>query len=169
MTATKEEPLALAERVEGLNGPDREVDAEIVCALDRRPDWLLFSHGVLWVDRSARYPVVRFCDERMSKNAGNPSVDEVPHFTVSLDAAMTLVPEGWAVERVSYWPATPEGASNVTASQSSATLVGTSLSRFGRKMVWGHSSKDGRVNATSATPALALTAAALRAHAELVV
>lgn len=86
-------------------------------------------------------------------------------YTASLDAAMTLVPEGWAIDKISMWPAAPEGASNTTSPQSHVHMVGTSLDRMGRKMVWGHSGKDGRVEATSSIPAKALTAACLRARA----
>jgi len=38
-------------------------------------------------------------------------------------------------------------------------MVGTSLERFGRRMIWGHGGKDGRVSADGCTPSLALTAA----------
>jgi hypothetical protein len=81
----------LAGRVEALSGPDRDVDVEIVCAIDRRPDWLGQTAGQLWIDRSGRYPIIRFAYAGIGKSSGNPSVDEVPPFTTSLDAAMALV------------------------------------------------------------------------------
>ena len=87
-------------------------------------------------------------------------------FTTSVDAAMTLVPEGWAVERLSIWPASPEEADNQTPAKASVDMVGTSIERYGRRRIWGHSGNDGRVSADAATPALALTAACLRALAQ---
>jgi len=93
------------------------------------------------------------------------SSDCLGRYTASIDDAMTLVPEGWAIDKISMWPASPEGASNATEPQSSVSMVGTSLGRYGRRIIWGHSGKDGRVEATSSTPARALTAACLRARA----
>jgi hypothetical protein len=74
-----------------------------------------------------------------------------PNPALSLDAAAALVPAGWAV-----------GAAWWHDSKASVTLWGTHEFRGGR---W-HGSKDPRVKATAATPAQALTAAALRAIAE---
>lgn len=58
----KDALLALADRVEALTGPDREVDAAIWCELNG-------EMAVLTPNLS--------------------------YYTASLDAAMTLVPEGW--------------------------------------------------------------------------
>ena len=87
-------------------------------------------------------------------------------FTASLDAAMMLVPDGWAVERFGIWPASPDGADNVSPPRSFVTLCGTSVGRMGRKMIWGHGSGDRRAEAEATTPALALCAAALTARSE---
>lgn len=69
--------LALAERVEGLEGPDRVVDVEIATALgcgwDYAADW-----GPRGLERPVAYP-----------------------YTASIDAAMMLVPEGWLVTHFS--------------------------------------------------------------------
>lgn len=116
MTATKEELLALAERVEGLDGPDWEVDAAIASTVYR-------------------------------DNCRNPiwECGDVAAYTASLDIAMTLV---------------PDGAHTALAMQDRHSNRWEWELRFGygvRRSSW------------SATPALALTAAALRAQAELVV
>ena len=148
-----EELLALAARVEAGEGADRELDDAIATAIYSEPErhcvqGLSDEAGGMWM---FRYP--------------NGSIGSSLRFTASLDAAMTLVPEGWAIESLSHWPAAPEGADNHTTGKSSARLVGTSLSRFGKSMIWGHGFGDGRVDGDATTPALALTAAALRALA----
>lgn len=142
--------VALAGRVERASGADRELDAEIALATAyagcRRRT----------AESNHRLPV-----ENQFGHGFFP-----PSYTTSLDAAMSLVPEGWAIDKLSMWPASPESASNLSAPQSHCHMVGTSVQRMGRKMVWGHGGSDGRVDATAATPALALVAAALRARAQ---
>ena len=81
----REELLKLAERVEQLSGPDREVDALI---------WLEVTPG-------ATRKETRFIHKASGKEQ---IIDEtrdasrrmiiVPNYTASLDAAMALVPEG---------------------------------------------------------------------------
>lgn len=64
----------LADRVEALDGPSREVDREVFDAVTGGvfgPENAKFWHSASWSERQA--------------NA----------FTASLDAAMSLVPEGW--------------------------------------------------------------------------
>lgn len=70
-------------------------------------------------------------------------------------AAMTLIPEGWALDGLSMWP----GSKSLDACR--ANLLGT-YERNGER--W-HNSKCGRTKGSGATPANALTAACLRAHA----
>lgn len=68
--------LALAERVEKLTGPDRGVDEMI-------------AREVLnW---------------KPPAGTGAISIFTFPDFTASLDAAMTLVPEGWWVAKLEQW------------------------------------------------------------------
>lgn len=63
-----DEYKALIARLEALDGPDREVDAEI----------------------EAR---------RLGKKKAYPAdFEHAPHYTASIDAALTLVPGGWDVE-----------------------------------------------------------------------
>ncbi len=86
---------------------------------------------------------------------GDPdSFGQLPWFTSSIDAALTLLPEGAAIEAMSVWPAT-------TATGSYVTAIGTHQRKDGTR--W-HSSKDGRWRASHAHPAIALCIAALKAR-----
>jgi hypothetical protein len=87
----RDELLQLAERVERASGPDRELDCSIavgVGAVDARtkPSGL---QGFGYVDRNQW------------------ACSNVPPYTASLDAAMSLVPEGrfWRIDRDSagHW------------------------------------------------------------------
>jgi hypothetical protein len=106
----REELIALAERVEALSGPDREVDRAIVESVRGKPK-LGFQHG------------------------------RIDHYTASLDAAMSLVPDGYD------WIVGHTNAGLTVYAECGGT--GGDFTRF------------------AATPALALTAAALRARAEV--
>lgn len=68
--------IALAERVEKATGPDRELDALIAEAAGWSDVWYRDGMAEGWAPGGV-------CE------AG------VPHYTASLDAAMSLVPEGW--------------------------------------------------------------------------
>lgn len=96
--------IELAARVEGLSGPDREVDLKIM---------------------------------RWAMNIGGPAENAL-HYTASLDAAMSLVPEGW---NVGQW-----------------RIIGKPDSC----RMWDDETD---IITSGSTPALALTAAALRARA----
>lgn len=71
--------------------------------------------------------------------------------TRSLDAALKLVPEGFAVRDFIIWPGIP----------STLTVLGTHKERDG---IYWHHVEDGRWEASGATPALALCIAALKAR-----
>lgn len=98
---TNAELSALASRVEGLKGPDREVDALVRCAV--------FAPAAAYVEQS---PINgAWCVYEVGYN-GKPRIWEprnLSHdartgsFTASLDAALTLVPEGWVVGQMSWW------------------------------------------------------------------
>ncbi|MCA0318185.1 MAG: hypothetical protein LCH88_08965 [Proteobacteria bacterium] len=84
--------IALAERVEGLQGPDREVDAEVFRALGWQPSFW----G--WNAEGDRY------------------TPKQPDFTASLDAVCTLIAEklpGWQTEQITW---APEPGGHVIAS-----------------------------------------------------
>lgn len=112
--------LALAERCEQATGPDRELDARIEAALAEADFDALANDGVHVRDWNA------------------------PAYTASIDAAMSLVPEGreWRVR----WCELPDG-------------TWASIARIGENGCG--------LNTSAATPALALCAAALRARATL--
>lgn len=115
----REQLLELAERCEKTTGPKRELDEAIRLLVER--------NIVVGLDLAGGYVP--------------PST---PRYTESLDAAMQLVPEGWA------WMAgcAPEA-------RFFATLAPTDES--------GIEAED--IDTAAATPALALCAAALRARA----
>jgi hypothetical protein len=125
--------LALAERVEGLDGPDRELDALIRCAL--------FAPAGAFIRQSpingawCIYETGLNGKERLWEARGLSQLQRLGAFTASIDAALTLVPEGWQFE--------------IEIRPCQALVIGEGVHR-----------------SIAATPALALTAAALRAHAE---
>lgn len=122
---TRAELLSLADRVEALEGPDREVDEMIARFTMPNKKWapsISYGHGVYY-------------------NA-NGSCSACPAYTKSLDAAMILVPEGWRYI--------------IGGGGGSRCAVDLAPKDF----------DDGCTLGEAATPALALTAAALRAHAE---
>ena len=84
MTST--DLAALAERVEVATGPSRELDAEIHAAAHGRTITSLEipSRDGLWA-RPGRYYY------------GSALMADAPELTGSIDAALTLLPEGWHV------------------------------------------------------------------------
>lgn len=121
--------LQLAGRCEAATGPDREMDADIVQALGLAPHWVCGRIGF------GQFQAPDPRDQSWSS----------PAFTASLDAAMTLVPEGW-------WIATL--AQNRHGERTTVTLYNDEIEYA-----------DCR---SAPTPALALCAAALRARAQQV-
>ncbi|MDB5707824.1 MAG: hypothetical protein JWN66_4940 [Sphingomonas bacterium] len=116
--------LELAARCESASGADRELDAEIALACG----WITFDlpgFGKRW--QRGHGTVVR----------------HHPDFSASLDAAMTLVPEGHDAQIFLYCGREGEGSAIVSATKA------VNLPRV-----------------FAATPALALTAAALKALAQ---
>ena len=78
---------ALLARVLEGTGPDRELDAEIALAFGivaQRAGNCFYGH---------KHYSVMVLDRDYYDHDGN--APELPHFTASLDAAVTLVPEGW--------------------------------------------------------------------------
>ncbi len=84
--------LALADRCEQAAGPDRELDVAIARALDWKP---LYRD-----DYSKWWPPAAVADARERKRSilHHPT-QPLPAFTASLDAAVTLVPDGWTWAR----------------------------------------------------------------------
>ena len=117
-----DELMRLAERCEAAMGPDRELDALIQMAVRKR-------EPLLQADRLPMKP---------------------RHFTASLDAAMTLVPEGWTAWEL--------------RSRRRLTRFTAEISRLCDDI----DDADGELIecGNAATPALALCAAALRARTQ---
>lgn len=139
MPADAAEIVRLAEMVEQATGPDRDLDAEIaVAVLGGHIDWRQ-SVGTM-----ESYPVRQFAS---SAHVAGHGCDPVLTYTASLDAAMTLVPNGVdaSSERFRLEEYTTNGV----------------LAEHVRASAW----VPGAKRAFAATPALALTAAALRARA----
>jgi hypothetical protein len=144
---TREEINKLADRVEGLTGPDREVDCRV--QLVKNPTATIMTHGRGWKgEHSAKYT---FAVDLIDDWESFALFIDAPRYTASLDAAMSLVPEGMH----------PSVSKNVRSDIWRAWVVTTTYDKF-RKPIYNH--KDAT---EAATHALALTAAALRARAEV--
>jgi len=128
--------LALAERCEQAAGPDRELDVAIALAcgiVTSREGDCFYGH---------KYYSVMVLDYDYDDTEYR--APELPSYTASLDAAITLVPEGWG------W------------------AVSTTLA--GLPCAYGHPPGNGLAvswidDTPAATPALAMCAFALRARA----
>jgi hypothetical protein len=119
----------LAERVEAATGPDRELD-EAICA--------------------ALYPTYEL--PYAARCAPTHIQSIVPRYSASLDAAMTLVPEGWCKTVADWWCGDDKPPFFADCGDLDALKADV----------------DGIIfQAWAATPALALTAAALRARASI--
>lgn len=137
--ATSSDLIALAERVEKAERPSREMDAEIAAALDLRPNWARDDPRSLIV--ANRYGI-----GLLSLGVGGPGITAAC-YTSSVDSAAQLAPEGWCWSAGDdYYDPTP-GWARV-------------FPRVGGQIL-------GTGNRYSATPALALCAAVLRARAAM--
>lgn len=128
--------LELAERCERAEGPDRELDCLIGVAIGR----FFTQPNKGWPDRPD------YCEHRRDDTTcfpGNGFDQLVPRYTASLDAAMTLVPEGY---RFSVDNAFGDGGAVCGAVVNNAVFA-----------------KNAKIG-DAATPALALAAAACRAR-----
>jgi hypothetical protein len=122
----KDELIALAERVEALTGPDRQLDRAIHQTVDNRIDpETMYETPTGWRDcETARL------------------IAKTPAFTASLDAAMSLVPEAWV------------------------SVHGWDYPNSANRVIFMDDDGDRQFRGRATTPALALTAAALRARKE---
>lgn len=127
----------LIERIEAASGPDREIDCAIGVAIGRfftlPPKWEggPVGYGYRGADGEERHP-------------GHGGDQLVPRYTESVDAALTLVPEGrsWELTQV--------------------VSEGISIA-----FIWNMFEAGEGDSAEAATPALALCAAALKSRAYL--
>lgn len=134
--------LELAAKVEGLNGPSRAIDGMIAMALGEYPSWAPIQNE--------RQPEL-FTDGKPGTRAREWLA---PKFTSSVDAAMTLVPEGHTVQ-LSDWD-------HETLRQKGSWQA--IVLPFGARGAMKDFTFTNRCD-HAATPALALVAAALRARA----
>lgn len=121
----------LAERIEALEGPCRSIDREIAIA-------------------SGQYVEAPHRDSLANAETPNQHHYGWPHYTASLDAAMTLVPEG---ERRFIEQKTFKSGAEGEPERS-----------YARMSVMTDPLQEWSGKAHAATPALALCAAALRAQ-----
>jgi hypothetical protein len=128
----------LAERCEAAPGPDRDIDGWIYARLMGADPYIVGSEP----GRFPQKPIYGTRLDVMQSIGGKDGADYcgAPKFTASLDAAMTLVPEGW------HWSVVSDDCAAV-------------FKRTERKLY------AALHDATAITPALALCAAALRARA----
>lgn len=134
----------LADRCEKATGPDERLNAEIVAALNDAllkpyPPQTDFGPGQRW----------QFWSLDGKHFLGNEAKHpfKVPPFTASIDDAMTLVPEGWRLIDMCE------------------TVIEGDLPWYVRLREKRFDVPPGSAHSDGATPALALCAAALRAHA----
>jgi len=132
---TREELIA---RLEAATGPSRELDAQIAITCGKAP-------------AVAFRPCVSL--DPGTFGIGAYEIWVAPSYTASIDAALTLVPEGWAIERLSHWP-------DIGASVELWEVT------YRNGKPW-HTSRDRKVEVRDvATPAIALCIAALRARGD---
>lgn len=99
-------------------------------------------------DRAVDYTIADMTGDHF-RNGG-----KAPEYTASLDAAMTLVPEGWAVERSGWHRLAPDPYAKFGLWQYRRNAEGE----------WLHGSDEVRVVGSAPTPALALVLASLKAN-----
>lgn len=126
----------LISRVEKASGPDHQLDKMIFAAI-----------------RGWSYPLV---GSALMESESETRIHGRTNYTASLDAVLTLLPDGYAVTDLMIWPDEP----------SSATVVGTTRRPFGKdhRMSWVHGAGDGTWRGNGATAPLALLSAILRAR-----
>lgn len=144
----------LIERLEAASGGSKELDCRIHAAI--RPDYRIM------IDAGSVRPPVRpaswgpLADLSLDGWLDYEALARVigaSAYTTSLDAAITLLPEGFAIRDWMIWPGVP----------SELTIYGTTQFRKGHE--YWHRAEDGRWSAKASTPALALCIAALKAIA----
>ena len=120
----------------------RELDLKVHKAVglcDPTARYISTIEGLQWFEHHPEVP-----------GGADECIEEpLPYYTISLDDALTLVPEGFAIEDFMIWPGHP----------ASLTILGTH--KDGDK--YWHNSSDGRWKGEAATPPLAVSIAALKA------
>ena len=137
--------LQLAARVEAASGPDRELDAAIWCAVNGKefpqpPYTTIYKNYEGEHSGITHSGLMRQC-----------RIDQSLNYTASLNAATALVPEGWRF--MAGQREFPHARAYVENGKPAFVGIGN---RRNPERLWAET--------TAATPALALTAAALRAR-----
>lgn len=150
--------LELAERCEQATGPDKRLDVQIYILLDPDAQHIVGEKPGRFPREAIYGPRSSFWDWAMDAAKEPPVFGAIPPFTASIDAAKTMVPPGWAVQ-LEDWPAHPDGD---TPGSANARLLECTLgTSFKGKRPYGYGGGR-RVEASAATLALAICAAALR-------
>lgn len=141
----REELLSLADRVEALTGPDREVDADIAVAISNDP--------AAWVVRDI--PSAIFTHKPGWWRDRDDKSHSAPSYTASLDAAMTLVPDGWRIYTADF----------SIKNRARWMMEGPKLERIEQEDGTWEAGEDWYKSGTGNTAALGLIVACLRALA----
>ena len=96
MADTRMTLMELADRLEKATGPDRELEWQVFRAI-RYPDHLLNKDPANW------HITTRGSVTEPVRSVAFEGFNQAPRYTASLDAAMTLVPEGWAYKIGRNW------------------------------------------------------------------
>lgn len=142
--------LALADRVEKLTGPDREVDAEIYAITSEAIDYQRIAIKMSDASRLERWHD-GWVTVYGAKGEADPYPEDLARYTSSLDVAKTLVPKGWG------WQLSQTGVAGawlISDGEQPITVDGLTFPGV-----------TAQVGAKAISPALALTCAALRARA----
>lgn len=152
MTVDVETLRALAERCEAATGGDRALDAAISAAvrLDAVPDWARMWAGEWRGHEDGTVHMIH------SDGSLGPHL-KAREWTASLDAARTLVPDAHTIQ-LSDWDA------DVLREKGAWQAIVLPLGARGAMSQFTFSNRCDH----AVTPALALTAASLRARAEMV-
>lgn len=129
--------FVLSDRCEAATEPDRELDQQLAKVAG-------------WVEIQHNHPSVQSCVEPNGIRHPHGLVSWAPHYTSSVDAAMLLIPEGFC-SICAFNPNLPRHKSRCDISNGPMD---------GQSRIWYE-------GASSATPALAMCAAALRARGSI--
>lgn len=142
--------MTLIERIESADGPDRELDAEIAVAIRYFPQ----NVGFVWKnDLEPNCPEIGRVTCVTSLGTGGPHY-AAPRYTASIDAALTLVPEGWR----------PYSADMSIAGRTRFVIEGPKTQWATDDAGEKCAGADWYTQGVASTPALALCAAALKAR-----
>lgn len=145
----------LIERIEAASGPDREMDRDILAA---KGTHVLEKRGR---DRKSWWYEIDGPDYRRLDPDGDRYFG-MPRYTASIDAALTLVPEGWmfGIERAGSYDGSPKDEAWCWPYESN-------FDPDWQNGQQGYRDAPDGARGSAATPALALCAAALKARAYL--